>query len=52
MGDLKAHINAGDLDFIIDEGNDVTDGFFLPSIYLPDSMHKYKNTQDLRCTST
>ena len=44
MGDLNAHINKNELDFITDELNDNLEGF-LPTNYIADVVHKYCNTE-------
>ena len=44
MGDLNAHINKDNLDFIVNEVDDHLDDF-LPSNYYADSIHKYRNTE-------
>jgi hypothetical protein len=51
MGDLNAHINKNDLDFITDELNDNLDDF-LPTNYIADVVHKYRNTEIPQITNS
>ncbi|CAG2203871.1 unnamed protein product [Mytilus edulis] len=44
MGDLNAHINCKELDFITNEVDDSLDNF-LPTNYVADSVCKFRNTQ-------
>ena len=51
MGDLNAHINKNDLDFITDKLNDNLDDF-LPTNYIADVVHKYRNTEIPQITNS
>jgi hypothetical protein len=44
MGDLNAHINCDEHDFIINDSDNILDSF-LPNKYITDSVHVLRNTQ-------
>ena len=41
MGDINAHINCNETDFIINDSDNVLDSF-LPNNYIGDSMPKFE----------
>ena len=45
MGDINAHINCSETDFIINDSDNVLDSFFLPTNYTADSMQVLRNTK-------
>ena len=51
MGDLNAHINRNDFDLITDELIDNLDDF-LPTNYIADVVHKYRNTEIPQITNS
>lgn len=51
MGDLNAHINKNDLDFISNELNDNLDDF-LPPNYTADAIYKHRNTEIPQTTNS
>ncbi|CAG2190183.1 unnamed protein product [Mytilus edulis] len=44
MGDLNAHINKGEQDFIVNDSDHVLDNF-LPLNYVADNIQKFRNTE-------
>ena len=51
MGDLNAHINCNDNDFIIDDSDGLLDSF-LPQNYISDSFQVFRNTQVPQTTNS
>ena len=44
MGDLNAHINQDEQDYIVNDSNHVLDNF-LPLNYVSDNIQKFRNTE-------
>ena len=51
IGDINAHINEGDLDYIQHDMNDILDDA-LPENYIADNIHLLRNTQSKKISNS